>query len=91
MTDALMRGALMSISISFGRIIKNLREECGISQEILADRADLNRSYVGEVERGTAMPSLSTITKLARALNVSAADLLARYENYQQSQFEKVG
>ena len=91
MTDALMRGALMSISISFGRIIKNLREERGISQEILADRADLNRSYVGEVERGTAMPSLSTITKLARALNVSAADLLARYENYQQSQLEKVG
>lgn len=81
----------MSISISFGRIIKNLREERGISQEILADRADLNRSYVGEVERGTAMPSLSTITKLARALNLSAADLLARYENYQQSQLEKVG
>jgi transcriptional regulator with XRE-family HTH domain len=81
----------MSISISFGRIIKNLREERGISQEILADRADLNRSYVGEVERGTAMPSLSTITKLARALNISAADLLARYENHQQSQFEKVG
>ncbi len=81
----------MNISISFGRIIKNLREERGISQEILADRADLNRSYVGEVERGTAMPSLSTITKLARALNLSAADLLARYENYQQSLLEKVG
>lgn len=81
----------MSISISFGRIIKNLREERGISQEILAGRADLNRSYVGEVERGTAMPSLSTITKLARALNLSAADLLARYENYEKSQFEKAG
>lgn len=80
----------MSITISFGRIIKNLREERGISQEILADRADLNRSYVGEVERGTAMPSLSTITKLARALNLSAADLLARYERYEQLQLEKV-
>jgi transcriptional regulator with XRE-family HTH domain len=79
----------MSISISFGRIIKNIREERGISQEILADRADLNRSYVGEVERGTAMPSLSTITKLARALNLSAADLLARYENYEKARFEK--
>lgn len=80
----------MTISISFGRIIKNLREERRISQEILADRADLNRSYVGEVERGTAMPSLSTITKLARALNISAADLLARYETYEKSHFEKV-
>jgi transcriptional regulator with XRE-family HTH domain len=79
----------MSISISFGRIVKNIREERGISQEILADRADLNRSYVGEVERGTAMPSLSTITKLARALNLSAADLLTRYENYEKARFEK--
>lgn len=79
----------MSMTISFGRIVKNIREERGISQEILAGRADLNRSYVGEVERGTAMPSLNTITKIAKALNLSASDLLARHENYEKSQFEK--
>lgn len=80
----------MSMTISFGRIVKNIREERGISQEILAGRADLNRSYVGEVERGTAMPSLNTITKIANALNLSASDLLARHEHYEKSQFEKV-
>lgn len=81
----------MSLSILFGRIVKNIREERGLSQEILADRADLNRSYVGEVERGTAMPSLGTVTKIAKALNLSTSDLLARYETYEKSQLEKVG
>lgn len=79
----------MSTSIHFGKIVKRIREERGISQEILAHRADLNRSYVGEVERGTAMPSLYTVTKLAKALNLSASNLLERYEAYEQSQLEK--
>ncbi len=81
----------MSLSIYFGRIVKHVREEHGLSQEVLADRADLNRSYVGEVERGTAMPSLSTVTKIAKALNLSTSALLARYEAYEQSQLENVG
>lgn len=80
----------MSLNIYFGKVIKLLREERGLSQEILADRADLNRSYVGEVERGTAMPSLSTITKLAKAFNLPTSSLLARFEAYEQSQLEKI-
>ncbi len=80
----------MSVSQHFGRIVKRIREEHGLSQEVLADRADLNRSYVGEVERGTAMPSLGTVTKIARALNLSSSHLLARYEAYEQTQLEKV-
>ncbi|RYZ90089.1 MAG: XRE family transcriptional regulator, partial [Moraxellaceae bacterium] len=51
---------------------------------------DLNRSYVGEVERGTAMPSLGTVTKIAKALNLSTSALLARYEAYEQTQPENV-
>lgn len=81
----------MSVSLHFGRIVKRIREEHGLSQEVLADRADLNRSYVGEVERGTAMPSLGTVTKIAKALNLSSSLLLARYEAYEQTQLEKVG
>lgn len=80
----------MSLSIYFGRIVKRVREEHGLSQEVLADRADLNRSYIGEVERGTAMPSLGTVTKIARALNLPASALLARYEAYEQSQVENI-
>ena len=68
------------VSNHFGRIVKQVREERGWSQEVLADRANLNRSYVGEVERGSAMPSLSTVAKLATALEVSTSGLLARCE-----------
>lgn len=84
-----MSSATMSLSIHFGQIVKRIREEQRISQEILADRADLNRSYVGEVERGTAMPSLATVTKIAKALNLSGSLLLARYEAYERAQLEK--
>lgn len=76
----------VNISNQFGRIVKQVREERGWSQEVLADKADLNRSYVGEVERGSAMPSLSTVAKLANALGISMSALLARCEKYFEQQ-----
>ncbi|GAA5157772.1 helix-turn-helix transcriptional regulator [Viridibacterium curvum] len=68
------------VSVRFGSVVRNLRESCSLSQEQLAERADLNRSYVGEIERGAAMPSLATLIKLSIALDVTASSLLARYE-----------
>ena len=62
----------------FGRAIRHLREHRGWSQEKLAEAADLNRSYLGEIERGSASPSLVTVVKLANALDLSAGDLVAR-------------
>lgn len=80
----------MSLARNFGYVVKRIREEQKLSQEVLADRADLNRSYIGEVERGLAMPSLSTVTKIAKALNLSTSNLLLRYETYEQTQLEKI-
>lgn len=74
----------MSIAIYFGRVIKQLREERRYSQEVLADRASLNRTYLGEVERGVAVPSLATINKIANALNLTASELLARSERQEK-------
>lgn len=74
----------MSIALCFGRVVKQLREEHRYSQEALADRASLNRTYLGEVERGVAVPSLATIAKIARAFNLSASELVARSERQQQ-------
>jgi XRE family transcriptional regulator, regulator of sulfur utilization len=74
----------MSIAIYFGRVVRQLREEHSFSQEVLADRASLNRTYLGEVERGVAVPSLATIAKIARAFNLSASELIARSEQQQQ-------
>ncbi|MFT3721634.1 helix-turn-helix domain-containing protein [Pseudorhodoferax sp.] len=64
----------------FGIAVRQLREQRGWSQEHLAALSDLNRSYVGEVERGRVIASIVTVHKLARALQVDAAALLARGE-----------
>jgi len=60
----------------FGAKVRRLREAHGWSQEQLAERAALNRSYVGEIERGTVIASILTVEKLARALSVPIAELL---------------
>jgi transcriptional regulator with XRE-family HTH domain len=65
---------------SFGASVRHLREVHGWSQEILAEKADLNRSYLGEVERGSAVPSLVTAAKLARALGISMSRLMMHCE-----------
>jgi transcriptional regulator with XRE-family HTH domain len=70
---------------SFGTAVRQLRERRGWSQEALAERADLNRSYVGELERGQAIPSLLTLEKLASALNLTLANLLAHTEQIAQT------
>ena len=64
----------------FGAVVRQLREARGWSQERLAHRAQLNRSYMGEIERGTAMPSLATAAKLAQALDVPLSELISRCE-----------
>jgi len=65
----------------FAHVLRQLREERGWSQEQLAERADLNRSYLGEVERGRAVPSIVTVAKLAAALGIQLSSLIARCEH----------
>jgi transcriptional regulator with XRE-family HTH domain len=65
----------------FACVLRQLREERGWSQEQLAAQAGLNRSYLGEVERGRAMPTLTTVTKLASALEIRLSSLMARCEH----------
>jgi len=68
----------------FGKAVKEFRAAQGWSQEQLAGRADLNRSYLGEIERGSAMPSLATVVKLATALGVSPSALVGKIESETQ-------
>lgn len=65
----------------FAQVLRQLREERGWSQEQLAERADLNRSYLGEVERGRAVPSIVTVAKLAGALEIQLSSFIARCEH----------
>jgi transcriptional regulator with XRE-family HTH domain len=63
----------------FGERIRVLRQERGLTQERLAGKADLTTGFVNNVEHGRKVPSLTTILKLARALEVDAADLFAEF------------
>jgi transcriptional regulator with XRE-family HTH domain len=60
----------------FGKRLRELRKKRGVSQEKLAEMADLHRNYVGVLERGGQYASLDAICKLAHALKVKPADLL---------------
>lgn len=61
---------------AFGRRLRELRLSHGLSQEALADLADLHRTYVGSIERGERNVSLKNIHALANALGVPASELL---------------
>jgi len=64
------------LAAHFGASVRKLRFRMGISQEELASRADLHRTYIAGIERGGRNVTLKSIEKLAKALQVSTADLL---------------
>lgn len=68
------------LQLALGKTVRQLRMDAGKSQEQLAADANLNRSYLGDVERGEKNISLSNLDKLARALGMSAGELLKRSE-----------
>ena len=58
-----------------GRKIRKLRQEQGLSQEAFAYVADIDRSYIGQIERGERNIAFSNMLKIARALGVKVSDL----------------
>lgn len=65
---------------AFGVVLRRLRKEAGLSQEHFADEADLRRTYISILELGEQQPSLTTILKVASALNMPAGELVAQVE-----------
>jgi transcriptional regulator with XRE-family HTH domain len=78
-------GVSCALARSFGLGVRQLREAQGWSQERLAENSNLNRSYIGEIERGVVIASLLTVEKLSTALNLSPAALLTHGENLRQT------
>lgn len=66
----------MSILKVIGNNVRNYRKQQGLSQEELGDLADLDRTYVGGIERGERNVSALNIAKLAKALKVKPEKLL---------------
>ncbi|WP_156277358.1 helix-turn-helix domain-containing protein [Paenibacillus sp. NEAU-GSW1] len=59
-----------------GENIRNLRKERGLSQEQLALRAEINASYMGQVERGEKSPTIDVLGKIAGALHCSLEQIV---------------
>jgi transcriptional regulator with XRE-family HTH domain len=59
-----------------GQAVRKLRTERGWTQEDLAEAAGLTATYVGQVERGDKVPSLTVVLKVARGLGIAPSDLL---------------
>ena len=60
----------------FGAAVRQLREARGWTQEQLAERSEMNASYLGFLERGDNVPTLSIIIQLAEAFGMEPGDLL---------------
>ncbi|RHO87126.1 XRE family transcriptional regulator [Ruminococcus sp. AF41-9] len=73
------------IRIKFGRTLRRLRKNQGVSQEAFADKCDLHRTYVSDVERGERNISLENIEKIAKVLNVKISELFREVENESDS------
>lgn len=66
----------MDICKQVGVNIRRLREQKGWSQEELADRTGLHRTYISGIERGVRNPTITIISKIANPLGVKPAQLL---------------
>jgi transcriptional regulator with XRE-family HTH domain len=67
-----------SNKLILGATIRDLRMKLGYSQELLAEKANLHRTYIGGVERGERNLGLENIVRLAHALKVKPSQLLER-------------
>ena len=65
---------------SFGQVLRQLREEHGLSQEELGLESGYHRTYISLLERGQKNPSLQTIFQLAKALNVEPSEIVERVQ-----------
>jgi transcriptional regulator with XRE-family HTH domain len=68
-----------SSATRFGLAIRQRRHELAISQEELAEKSDLHRTYISDIERGSRNPSLESIERLAKALEIKISTLFANY------------
>jgi transcriptional regulator with XRE-family HTH domain len=66
---------MMDVRIRFGRTLRGRRTKLGVSQEEFADLCELDRTYIGGIERGERNVSLVNLEKLAKALKIPLSEL----------------
>lgn len=71
-----MVSASPGLSRSFGLVVRDLRLAQELSQEALAERAGLHRTYIGDIEHGRKSPTLDVVAALARALGTTPHEMV---------------
>jgi len=64
----------------FRQVLRELRENENISQEKLAEYCDLDRTYISLLERGLRQPTITTLFKLSKALNIKPSRLVEKVQ-----------
>lgn len=77
----MFKGDNMDILKVFASNLKKYRKESALSQEALADKADLHRTYISDIERCKRSISLENIEKIANALDVETYKLFIEEDN----------
>lgn len=70
----------MDVAQAFGKILREMRLEAGLTQEQLGLEAGVRRTFVSILELGEQQPTLTTIIKLADALGIKPSAIIARVE-----------
>jgi len=65
---------------NLSRVVRGRREDLGLSQDELAHRSGLHRTYISDIERGARNLSLKNLVRLAEALEVPASKLMSWVE-----------
>jgi transcriptional regulator with XRE-family HTH domain len=73
--------ARKDLNAAFADVLRQLRERAGLSQEALADKSGLDRTYISLLERAQRQPTLKTLARLADALGISLAALSKKVED----------
>jgi transcriptional regulator with XRE-family HTH domain len=71
--------------VAFGLAVRRFREKVGLSQEALAARTGIHRTYIGGIERGERNPTLLMIHRLATALRVKPAQLFEQIPSVREN------
>ncbi|MBU9711683.1 helix-turn-helix domain-containing protein [Evansella tamaricis] len=73
-----------------GKVITGRRLHRGLKQHELADKANINRSHLSDVEKGMVNPTLDTVHKLAKGLDTSATSIVREIEEDYNSNFKEI-
>jgi len=67
-------------SIKVGRVIASFRARKGLTQDVLSGLSDIGRSHLSAIENGERKPTLETLFRISRALDISMSDIVTEIE-----------